>query len=204
MVIEEVEDSEDECEEVEIEKPVVNGLGPDKTEPKQATSNDGAQIAKHTTDVCEQSDEQVTLSTCVAPESIPPHDSLKDNGKDDTSTCPAPQMPSASALDSSLSEQSSQNSPKVSFTLEEDAADQETTAASSPVILPAANLQYTRPEFIQLPLSTEILELKENGNLFFRSGQYGDAIDQYSNAILKLKKGNKLIIIFNLSVYHNT
>ncbi|XP_059163261.1 sperm-associated antigen 1-like [Physella acuta] len=199
MVIEEVEDGEDECEEVEIEKPVVNGLGPDKTDHKQATSTEGAQMTKETTAMCEQPDDQVTQSTCVVPEPIPSHDSLKDNCKDHTTTGPAPsKMPSTSALDSSLSEQSLQNSPKVSFTLEDDAADQETTAASPPVISPAANQQYSRPEFIQLPLSSEILESKENGNSFFRSGQYGDAVDQYSNAISKLKKDPEQIV--NLSV----
>ena len=45
---------------------------------------------------------------------------------------------------------------------------------------------------LPIPLPSHVQELKDAGNSYFRSGQYGNAVDQYSTAIELLRKGRGL------------
>ncbi|XP_013074020.2 sperm-associated antigen 1-like isoform X2 [Biomphalaria glabrata] len=59
----------------------------------------------------------------------------------------------------------------------------------------------TRPYYVQLSLPSNSRQFKESGNTLFRSGQYGDASDEYTKAILELEKDNSQQV--NLSVLLN-
>ena len=76
------------------------------------------------------------------------------------------------------------------------------TVTSGAVIeKPPEEITLAKPVFIQYPLSDSIATLREAGNQLFREGQYGDAIEKYSEALTRLEKGELLIyILFYLLV----
>lgn len=46
-----------------------------------------------------------------------------------------------------------------------------------------------RPKFVQGPLSSDVAALREAGNNLFRTGQFGEAIQKYTQAVQKMEKG---------------
>ena len=71
------------------------------------------------------------------------------------------------------------------------------TVTSGAVIeKPSEEVTLAKPVFIQYPLSDSIATLREAGNQLFREGQYGDAIEKYSEALTRLEKGELLTHIF--------
>ncbi|CAL1537604.1 unnamed protein product [Lymnaea stagnalis] len=217
MVIEEVEEADDKTEEKEIDKnPVINGHGPScdvgqtaleintkmKTEETTNTLNDSVSAS-----VCQESQEKASDSedkstTCrLATESQTCEQSCSEL-KDNTTLCSntSSEVPyvvtSTSEENNALSSTNAsetlvlQSSSKVSFSLEETSESSQAAqeAAQQMKFNNAHSNQFTRPHYVQFPLPSDIQQLKENGNTFFRSGQYGDAIEQYSKAIKKLEK----------------
>ncbi|XP_005109510.2 sperm-associated antigen 1 isoform X2 [Aplysia californica] len=86
---------------------------------------------------------------------------------------------------SSAATQESQPSSQVSFSLEETTSEAQAKEDAPPS---SVNSQFVRPTYVQMPLPPGVLTLKEEGNKLFRSGQYGEAVEQYSKAISKLEK----------------
>ncbi|CAG5119653.1 unnamed protein product, partial [Candidula unifasciata] len=106
-------------------------------------------------------------------------------------------------------EETSSLKPKVSFSLNDSVA--ETTQAASQVTsdptAPSRKSNTPRLQFVQLPLPSAVSDLKEKGNSLFRSGQYGEAIEQYSQAIEELEKDsdqhvNLSVLLSNRAVCH--
>lgn len=54
---------------------------------------------------------------------------------------------------------------------------------------PPEEVAMVRPVYIKHPLPGPIAKLREDGNQLFREGQYGDAIQKYTEALNKLNKG---------------
>ena len=61
---------------------------------------------------------------------------------------------------------------------------------------PPEEVTLAKPVFIQYPLPDSIATLREAGNQLFREGQYGDAIEKYSEALTRLEKGE--LLTYNL------
>lgn len=144
--------------------------------------------------VCHAPSEDISVSPSKSSSictSVPPPTS-------ETSALPA-EIPDSSISESPLEQiASSQISEISSSTLGEssteasEAAAQETTESTAE---PCAQSHLSRPQFVQLPLPPAVLDLKEEGNGLFRSGQYGEAVDWYSQAIDKLEKGKCMICV---------
>lgn len=49
----------------------------------------------------------------------------------------------------------------------------------------------SEPTSSALPMPADVVKLKEEGNGMFRHGQYGEAVVQYTNAILRLESGTR-------------
>jgi hypothetical protein len=57
----------------------------------------------------------------------------------------------------------------------------------------AEEVAMVRPVYIQHPLPDPLAKLREEGNQLFREGQYGEAIQKYTEALNKLNKGRNSI-----------
>ncbi|XP_062574772.1 sperm-associated antigen 1-like isoform X2 [Saccostrea cucullata] len=67
---------------------------------------------------------------------------------------------------------------------------------------PAEEVALVRPVFVQHPLPGPIAKLREEGNQLFREGQYGEAIQKYTQALERLQK-EKTDQIVNKSLIHS-
>ena len=82
--------------------------------------------------------------------------------------------------------------------VQEEKTDQVESNDSSP---DAAEVKHERPVLVQMPLSNAVQQLRESGNNLFRTGQYGEAIHKYTEAINRLEKGKiQLCFCFNTIV----
>lgn len=70
----------------------------------------------------------------------------------------------------------------------------EVMASSNIVEKPPEELAPVRPVFIQYPLPGLIANLREEGNQLFREGQYGEAVDKYTEALNGLEKGKRKLL----------
>lgn len=131
------------------------------------------------------SDESSSALPAAAPQSV------------ETSALLLAERPDSSLLGTLPQEDAISSKPQVSFSLNDSEA--ETTQAALQVTsdpsAPSIEIDLPRLQFVQLPLPSVISDLKEKGNSLFRSGQYGEAIEQYSQAIVELEKGNILMFL---------
>ncbi|BFZ01434.1 hypothetical protein BsWGS_04473 [Bradybaena similaris] len=127
----------------------------------------------------------------------------------ETSALTLAERPDSSLLGTLPQEDAISSKPQVSFSLNDSVA--ETTQAALPVTsdpsAPSIESDLPRLQFLQLPLPFVVSDLKEKGNSLFRSGQYGEAIDQYSQAIVELEKDsnqhvNLSVLLSNRAVCH--
>lgn len=200
MVIEEVEEESEDEEPVKAEMPVpiVNGYDShnhtekspapkiiDITDKKEEKSEnaDSLSSVKSTPKTYNGSCQDNKLSPVPVTESspkcseIPSEETsrpLSDSSDIQASSKSLPQTPASTPLSPSSSE-SQTSSQKKDFA-------------------EISNPQFVRPRFIQQPLSSTVMALKEEGNSLFRSGQYALAIEQYSKAIKKLEKDKDQIV----------
>uniref|UniRef100_A0A0B7B9I2 Sperm-associated antigen 1 n=1 Tax=Arion vulgaris TaxID=1028688 RepID=A0A0B7B9I2_9EUPU len=243
MVIEEVDSEDDDAEEeIEVDKPVVNGYGPhDKcvsplsvaaeSDSKEQDNHGSPEVLQEinsspslqqtcpvsavSTEVletppllesslCNKTDLSQDASSNVTSPGIPEMCSQKDGTLSPASNLPPLEtsaLPSTEALDTSLpgklsqqdtsflkSEVFSSHDKSESSAETAQVASQETSIPS----VPCAESQQSRPLFVQLPLPPVVSDLKDEGNILFRSGQYGEAIEKYYEAIVNLEKGKDI------------
>ena len=217
MVIEEVESEEEEEEEienVEVEKPFVNGHSEqNETAAKPVADSISTQgkLSSQESDSSRANLKEPSESPSPAQESISALSHQETAGsqvgssENDTQTQCSSSGKSPSLEDDSVS---IAGSSALTATAEKPSSSDDTSSQNtempspspSPSLQPSeqspskpvSNVppnQFSRPRFIQKSLPPEIQKLKDEGNHLFRSGQYANAIEQYSRAISTLEKG---------------
>ena len=80
-----------------------------------------------------------------------------------------------------------------------DQAETDKSSSTHPGIL-SQGAEPERPK-TSPPLPTDVADLKEEGNQLFKNGQYGDAIEKYSQAVKQLQKGTCLLFTIDSMFY---
>ena len=220
MVIEEVEsEEEEEIEDVDVEKPFVNGHSVQKEIPNPASdsiSMDESPSSQESNSVHVNQQEssnsvQKSLSALSSQDVV---DSQISGSENDTQVqCSSPKesqtAPSSEAILSSsvCSSALSSTAENLSLPSPSSSSSQNTVVPSNPPRPPPEPSEpsppepvnepnpdrFSRPRFIQKSLPPEVQKLKDDGNRLFRSGQYADAIERYSRAVCNLMKGEDII-----------
>ncbi|XP_061185926.1 sperm-associated antigen 1-like [Saccostrea echinata] len=98
--------------------------------------------------------------------------------------------------------ENSENENIANASLEGTRIEKEPESSGAVVAKPPEEVALVRPVFIQHPLPGPIAKLREEGNQLFREGQYGDAIQKYTEALKRLQK-EKTDQIVNKSLIHS-